>query len=298
MLSFLPGPLKGILSFVLFSINTVFWVTVLLLVSFLRLIIPINFWRTFWSRVCIAIANTWIRGNNMIIALLMKVNWKVNLPEDLSMNKWYLVISNHQSWVDILTLQKVYLYRIPFLKFFLKKELIFVPFLGLAWWALEFPFMKRYSKEFIEKNPHLKNKDIEITRKACEKYKTMPTSVMNFVEGTRYSPSKKSRQNNEFTNLLKPKAGGISFVMSSMGDELDKILDTTIFYPQGAKSFWQFLCGEVNEIVVTAKIIPITQHIRGNYIEDTEFSAKFQSWLNEVWQHKDNHIEQVLKKVV
>ncbi len=63
--------------------------------------------------------------------------------DSLHQRGWYLVSSNHQSWVDILVLQRIFHGRIPFLKFFLKQELIWVPVIGLAWWALDFPFMKR-----------------------------------------------------------------------------------------------------------------------------------------------------------
>lgn len=298
MLSFLPGSVKGILSLFLFSINTIFWVSVLLIVAVFRLIFPVNFWYKLCSKISIFIANSWIMGNNLIIALIMKITWEVSLPDDLRMDRWYLVISNHQSWVDILSLQKVFLGKIPFLKFFLKKELITVPVLGPAWWALEFPFMKRYSKEFIKKNPHLKNKDIDITRKACEKFKTMPTSIMNFVEGTRFTKEKNARQNTGYVNLLKPKAGGISYVMNIMGDLLNDVVNVTIYYPDGAKTFWQFLCGDVKKIIVTAEVMSIPQQLKGNHADDPEFSMKYQSWINGLWKIKDKHIEDEMKRRV
>jgi len=213
----------------------------------------------------------------------------------MKMDDWYLVLSNHQTWIDIIVLQKVLLYKIPFLKFFLKKELIWVPVLGPAWWSLEFPFMKRYSKEFLVKNPHLKGKDIESTRKACEKYKTMPISIMNFMEGTRFTESKHKQQQSPYKNLLKPKAGGISLVMNSMGEILHKIADVTIYYPEGPKTFWEFLCGKTTKIVVRVKIIPITDEIRGDYVNDPGFTIKFQNWLNDYWARKDKFLSELKK---
>ncbi|HNX24713.1 MAG TPA: acyltransferase [Spirochaetota bacterium] len=296
MLSFLPGKLKGVISILLFSINTVFWVTLLLTVSAFRIIIPLKFWYRFTSKVSIFIANSWITGNNLMILLLYKIDWDVEFSGDLKMDDWYLVLSNHQTWIDIIVLQKVLLYKIPFLKFFLKKELIWVPVLGPAWWSLEFPFMKRYSKEFLAKNPHLKGKDIESTRKACEKYKTMPISIMNFMEGTRFTEAKHDKQQSPYKNLLKPKAGGISLVMNSMGEMLHKIADVTIYYPEGAKTFWEFLCGKTTKIVVRVNIIPITDEIRGDYVNNPEFSKKFQVWLNDYWAEKDKFLTELKKK--
>ena len=293
MLSFLPGKVRGIISIILFSINTVFWASLLLIVSAFRIMIPLKFWYRLTSKISIIIANSWITGNNMTIALFYKIEWDVVFSGDLKMDDWYLVLSNHQTWVDIIVLQKVLLYKIPFLKFFLKKELIWVPVLGPAWWSLEFPFMKRYSKELLEKKPHLKGKDIESTRKACEKYKTMPISIMNFMEGTRFSESKKIKQQSPYTNLLKPKAGGISLVMSSMGDMLQKIADVTIHYPEGPKTFWEFLCGKTTKIVVRVGIIPITDEIRGDYVADQEFSRRFQNWLNSFWAKKDQFLTEL-----
>jgi 1-acyl-sn-glycerol-3-phosphate acyltransferase len=295
MLNFLPGRVKGTIIVILFSINTVFWVGLLLLVSLFRILIPLKFWYRLTSQISILIANSWITGNNLILFLFHKIDWDVEFTGDLKMNDWYLVLSNHQTWVDIVVLQKVLLYKIPFLKFFLKKELIWVPVLGPAWWSLEFPFMKRYSKEFLAKNPHLKGKDIESTRKACERYKTMPISIMNFMEGTRFSESKHDKQQSPYTNLLKPKAGGISLVMNSMGDLLQKIADVTIYYPEGPKTFWEFLCGKTTKIVVKVNIIPISDEIRGDYVNDPEFSKKFQIWLNEFWGKKDRYLSELKK---
>lgn len=291
MLNFLPGRIKGVLSIFFFSINTVFWVFLLLTVSVFRIIIPLKPWYRLTSKISIFIANSWISVNNFFIALIYKIEWDVEINGELSMDDWYLVLSNHQSWVDIIVLQKIFLHKIPFLKFFLKKELIWVPVLGPAWWSLEFPFMKRYSKELLKKKPHLAGKDVESTRKACEKYKTMPVSIMNFMEGTRFSKEKHAKQNSSYKNLLKPKAGGISLVMDSMGDMLNKIVDVTIYYPEGAKTFWEFLKGETSKIVVRANVIPITDELRGDYVNDPEFTKKVHAWLNSYWAEKDAYLD-------
>lgn len=220
-----------------------------------------------------------------------RITWEVTGIDNLSKKSWYLVIANHQSWTDIVVLQKVLTGKIPFLKFFLKKELIWVPVLGLAWWALDFPFMRRYTQSFLIKHPHLKGKDIEITKKACAKFKDMPVSIMNFVEGTRYTTQKHEQQESPFKNLLKPKSGGIGFVLSTMGDIITSILDVTIVYPEGNMSFWDFLCGRVHTIKVHVEEIEITDKFKGDYVDDPFFKNSFQQWLNSLWQEKDIRIE-------
>jgi 1-acyl-sn-glycerol-3-phosphate acyltransferase len=206
-----------------------------------------------------------------------------------------MVLSNHQSWVDILVLQRIFHRKIPFLKFFLKKELIWVPIIGLAWWALDFPFMKRYSQAFLEKHPHLKGKDLETTKKACEKFKTIPVSVMNFAEGTRFMAAKHKLQQSPYKNLLLPKAGGMAFVFQAMGEQLHRIVDVTIAYPGGAKSFWQFLCGKVDEVKVRVRTYPLSGELLGDYFNDSEYRERFQKWLNELWAEKDRQIERMLR---
>jgi 1-acyl-sn-glycerol-3-phosphate acyltransferase len=294
MLRFLPGTIRGVLSLLLYVLNTIFWTTPLLFIAFLKLIIPIKGWRKICNITLNWIANNWIAVNNVNQRFTSKIRFDVAGIDDLNRNEWYMVLSNHQSWVDILVLQRIFHRKIPFLKFFIKKELIWVPLLGLAWWALDFPFMKRYSSAFLKKHPHLKGKDLETTRKACEKFKTIPVSIMNFVEGTRFSAEKHQKQGSPHRNLLRPKAGGTAFVFQVMGDQLHRIVDVTIAYPDGAKSFWQFLCGKIGEIKVRVKSYPLNKELLGDYFNDSEFRDRFQAWLNTVWEEKDRQIEGLL----
>ena len=293
MLSFLPTPVKGSLAFLLYVLNTLALAIPLIIFSLFKFLLPFQAAVVFIDRFLIGIATLWIGVNSLNNRLFCRVNWEVTGLADLKKKDWYLVISNHQSWVDILVLQTLLNRKIPMLKFFLKKELIWVPVLGLAWWALDFPFMKRYSKSFLAKHPHLKGKDLESTRKACEKFKHTPVSVMNFVEGTRLTPAKKSAQNSPFDHLLKPRAGGIAFVLGSMGDFLHKIVDVTIIYPDGIPSFWQFISGQVDRIRVDFRILEVDQAVRGDYFNDDAFKADFCLWLNRLWEEKDQRFKQL-----
>lgn len=285
---------RGILSLCLYVCNTVVCCTPLFLLTLLKIAIPLRSWRRVCDRALNGIAGAWIGVNNFNQNIFSRARLTVRGTENLTPREWYLVLSNHQSWVDILILQNIFNAKIPMLKFFLKKELIWVPVLGLAWWALDFPFMKRYSKKFLDKNPQLRGKDIEITRKACRKFKTIPVSVMNFVEGTRFTSQKHRQQDSPYTHLLKTKAGGIAFVMAAMGDQLNTILDVTIVYPGKVRSFWDYVCGNIREIRVEVRSMPIDPSLVGNYALDEAFRARFQTWLNRLWAEKDQRMADML----
>ncbi|MBU2548512.1 MAG: acyltransferase [Proteobacteria bacterium] len=287
----LPGPLQGVLSLLGLFLNTVFWCLPLFAVTFIKLVVPTPAWYRLWGAVLNRIATNWVYCNNLIIRLTKSIRWEVSGLNDLAERGWYLVLANHQSWLDIVVLQKVFYRRIPFLKFFLKKELIWVPLLGQAWWALDFPFMKRHSRAYLEKHPERKGQDLETTRKACAKFKHLPVAIMNFVEGTRYNPEKARRQKTPYARLLKPKAAGVAFVLGAMGEHLTRILNVTISYPQGEKSLWDFMCGRVRRIKVDVEVIPITRDLLGDYFNDRDFQGRFQDWLNEIWARKDKLLE-------
>ena len=287
----------GGLSAIGYFVNTVFWFIPIMCFSVLKLL-PITPWQRFISYLLDGCATNWITVNGWNQAIFSRTDVSVDGMSALTKNDWYLVIANHQSWVDILVLQRIFNRKIPFLKFFLKKELIWVPFLGLAWWALDFPFMRRYSKSFLAKHPHLKGKDLETTRKACEKFQTKPVSVMNFIEGSRLTPEKQARQASPFTHLLKPRAGGIAFVLSAMGSQLHRLVDVTIHYPKGIPTFWEFVSGKVSDIRVSVRVTPIADLFNQNifneqYFDDPQQRAVFQQWLNSIWSQKDQQLIQL-----
>jgi len=286
--------LRGLTSLLGYFFNTIFWCAPLFLLAILKFLIPITQFRNWCSRVLTTLATNWVGANTINQRLFSKTSLEVQGVQKLSLDDKYLVLANHQSWVDILVLQRIFHRKIPFLKFFLKKELIWFPVLGQAWWALDFPFMKRYSKQFLKKKPHLKGKDLEITRKACEKFKTSPISIMNFVEGTRFTIEKHKRQQSPYRSLLKSRAGGVGYVLTSMGDQLNAILDVTIVYPKKIKNFWAFVCGDIREIKVKVKHMPVTADLLGDYTSDKPFRIRFHRWLNELWKEKDQSIQEML----
>lgn len=294
MLSFLPKWIRGTIAIAIVITNTLFWFPFLVTAALAKLIFPIPIVSKVMTVIAIQIATTWISVNGFIFPLLHKMRWNIHGVDDLSKDDWYLVSCNHQSWADIPIMQKVFNRKIPMLKFFLKQELIWVPVMGICWWALDFPFMKRFSQDFLKKHPEMRGKDMETTKKACEKFKTTPVSVFNFLEGTRYTEAKHQRQKSPFKHLLKPKAGGVAFVLEAMGTQLHKLIDVSIIYPSKAPSFWDLISGEIDEINVYCEVREIPAQFLGkDYMSDEQFRADFQTWISEIWQEKDEFIDRI-----
>jgi len=283
--------LTGICSVLYITINTLIGYPFLLTAAMLKLILPFDLSRKFFTKILIFIATTWIKNNNFLFSKILRIKIHVTGEKDLPAKEWYMVISNHQSWSDIVVLQMVLNGKIPLLKFFLKQELIRVPLLGIAWWALDFPFMKRFSSEFLKQHPSMKGKDIEITRKACKKFKYTPVSIMSFVEGTRFTDLKHKQQSSPYKNLLKPRAGGTGFVFSAMGEQLHCILDVTIKYPERDLDFWNFLCGRVHRVSMHIEKLPMRKELIGDYDSDMNYQKFFCGWLNDLWGKKDKFID-------
>ncbi|GAA5314957.1 MAG: acyltransferase [Candidatus Pelagadaptatus aseana] len=295
MFSFLPAPLRALLAFTILLANILFHAPFLFLVTLLRILLPVFAWQTFCTKVAIAIAENWMSVNSFWMWLTQPLQWDVEGVEKLDKKHWYFVTSNHQSWADIFILQHLLNRRIPMLKFFLKQELIWVPIMGLCWWALDFPFMKRYTKEYLAKHPEMRGKDFESTRKSCEKFQYTPVAVFNFLEGTRFTPAKHQQQDSPYRHLLKPKAGGMGFVLGAMGDSMDSLVDITIHYPDNQQpGFMDFLSGKVNNVIVRVEQKDIPAEFLGkNYSEDEEFRKSFQLWVSELWQDKDDTMERL-----
>lgn len=268
----------------------------LLLPAILIKLIPYRPLQRACSRWCVWIATNWVSLNKVLMRLLHAVQWDVDIRTPLDPRKNYLLISNHRSWADILVLFDILHGRVPFPRFFLKYELIYVPVIGLACWAMDFPFMRRYSKAQLEARPELKGQDLAATRRACEIYRTEPVTVVNFLEGTRFTEAKRVARQSPYRHLLRPKAGGMSFTLNAMGEQFAGIIDVTIAYRPTRRAYlWGWLNGEQDQLMVHVDVLPIPADLmQGDYESDPEFRARFQSWINTLWTRKDARLERML----
>jgi 1-acyl-sn-glycerol-3-phosphate acyltransferase len=291
ILPLLPAPLRGMCTIAVLVFSTPV-LTLLMLPPALLKLLPLPALRPLADRALTALATAWVATNNAWIAALRPAgtpDWDVQGLEGLNPRGWYLVSPNHRSWVDILVLQRVFHGRIPFLKFFLKQELIWVPVIGLAWWALDFPFMKR------GKGSGARSADLASTRAACEKFKRIPTSVINFVEGTRFTPEKHAQQQSPYRHLLKPKIIGLGMALATMGEQFGALLDVTIVYPQGTPTFWDLLCGRVQQVVVRVQQRPIPPDLLGcDPMTSKPYRQRLGAWVDGQWQEKDTLLQQWL----
>jgi len=291
MINFLPTFILMIISTALVTLNIICSLTLITLTGLVKFILPFNQVQKVTRKIADSLLGLWGRINTWMIKLINKVEWDVEINEELSKDKWYLLISNHHSWTDIVILFSVFSNKIPQPKFFVKQAILYIPFVGSACWALDMPFMRRYSKQKLAKKPHLKGKDMASTRQACRKAKLLPTTIVNFAEGTRFTEGKQQQTKSPYHYLLPPKSGGIALSLAAMGNTFDQILNVTIIYPDNPVSpFKDLLQGKLKRIVIRVDTIAITPELQGDYENDGEFKQQFQQWVTNLWQAKDKLI--------
>jgi len=289
---------RAAISLTLMWINTMVLCLPIYVVAILRVLSP-NSMKPLWTRLAMASAEMWISINNLILDSLQRLNIEVVGEPTLEPKTWYLVIANHQSWTDIVILQRVFNRKIPMLKFFIKQQLIYAPIIGIAWWVLDFPIMKRYSAMTLKKKPHLRGKDIETTKASCERFKLTPVSVLNFLEGTRFNTDKRTSQGSPYRHLLKPKSGGATMVLESLGDQLHSVLDVTLIYHDKTPSFIEFLMGHSSKITVQIEEIPMDEVKHRSATQGEGFNNRQTlSFLQERWQKKDAVINDLLEQTI
>lgn len=294
----LPSSLVAALVFLAMITTPVIGFVALIPFALLKFLVPLRGFRKACGELAVAGAQLWPILNRVVFRLFYPVAWDIDLRGDFDPNKSYLLICNHQSIIDILLVADIFHRRAPFPRFFLKRELLWVPVIGLGCWALEMPFMKRHSKEDLKKNPALKREDLETTRRFCERYREIPVTVVNFVEGTRSTESKRLALNSPYRHLLRPKSAGVRIALDSMGNQFAGIINVTIAYrPSKYPLVWSFLTGEQNQLALHAEILPVPKDLMdGDYEDDAEFRARFQTWLNGIWARKDARLDTMLAR--
>ncbi|MGH8458482.1 MAG: acetyltransferase, partial [Nevskiales bacterium] len=207
----------------------------------------------------------------------------------------YLLLSNHSTWMDIPVLLRVFPGHLPFPRPFIKQQLLWLPIIGFSAWAIDCPFMRRYTKEELEKHPEWRGRDLETTRRSCEKFRQLPVTVLNYVEGTRFTEAKRVARQSPYRNLLRPKSAGAAFVLNAMGDQFDAIINMTIAYTPGVDtSFWNCICGGMPEITMRVEKFPVpAEFVHGNYQEDPVFQKNFQAWMTNLWDRKQKLIDEL-----
>ncbi|WP_411369110.1 acyltransferase [Pseudidiomarina salilacus] len=297
MLTLLLAPFRVLINFTFGALATAIIGLLVIVVGLPKLILPIPVVQRGLSTAANALFRVWGYAMSMMFRLTQPMHWHIQGDAQLHRDRWYMILCNHRSWVDILVLMHLASRNMPMPRFFLKQQLFWVPIIGLGCWTLDMPFMKRYRREQIARKPHLQGRDIATTQKKCAKFRHIPTTVINFCEGTRFTPEKHRRKQSAFKHLLPPKAGGTAFTLQTMGNQFDAILDITIVYPSDKRpAVWLLLSGQLRDIYVNVETIPMQPELIGDYFNDERFKTHFQHWLNQRWEHKDKVIGELISR--
>ena len=275
--------IRGTVAFAFIAVNSVFWCTLIFCLGLVRPLLPRARRVPLGTAMMGAMAG-WVVCAAWLVRVLRitRIHEQHEHTEGIAQrtlrpDAWYLVVSNHQTWADILVLVIALYGRIPQFKFFTKRELIWVPFIGLAMWFLEFPYVRRYSRERLQADPALRDHDRQATHKACVGFRQRPTSVLLFLEGTRFTPGKRDAQGSPYRSLLTPKTGGFGMVLEGLDDHVEAVVDVTIHYAQGVPDFWDFLCGRCPDVDVDIRALP----------PPAAGHDAVRDWVNRLWQAKD-----------
>jgi 1-acyl-sn-glycerol-3-phosphate acyltransferase len=296
----IPNLVLGPLALALLIVSVVIAFLALLPAALVKLVIPVPAVRAWLTRNGMDPAGNrvWWFCNRCIYLLLHGTRPKLVLEGELDPNKTWLLVCNHQAWADIILLVDLLSFQVPFFRFFLKRQLIWVPVIGFACWAFDMPFMKRHSKAAIAANPALARQDLEATRAACLRYRRIPVTVVNYLEGTRFTEAKRASRNSPYRHLLRPKAAGLAFALEAMGDQFAGIIDVTLCYaPSHHNKLWSFLIGEQRHLRSYARVLPVPPELMGgNYATDAAYRERFQAWVNALWERKDAQLERVSRE--
>ena len=285
--------LVGLITFLLILVELIIGFGTLAIINIPRAVIPLKSFKLFLAKISNKIGDLTVYGLKLIMLLMHGNNIQVINNEKYDMNKWYMAMSNHQSWADIFVLLTVANKKIPLLKFFMKKELWWIPFVFLANKTLNMPFVNRHSKKAIEKNPSLRTKDYENTLKSCKRFLRAPSTIFSYAEGTRFTSEKHKAQNSKYKNLLQPKIGGMATALSAM-PEIDTLINFSVVYKSKKRSAWSFLNGEMKDVKVFIKSYKIPENLKNrNYGSDHFYREEFKEWIEEIWDEKDRKIDEL-----
>jgi 1-acyl-sn-glycerol-3-phosphate acyltransferase len=294
MLQFLLATLTGLMSTAFLVLHTLFLTLPLYLLFILKCISPNHRWRDACQTGLNYIGDSWTATNKRWIFWLYGKDIEVSGLPKLNRNDWHFIICNHQSWTDILILQSIFSKKIPFIKFFTKDVLKYFPLLGIGFLVFEFPTMKRYPAKILAKKPHLRGQDLQKTIKLCQRYTQQPSSILNFIEGTRFTQFKKAQQSSPYQHLLIPKTGGFAITIQAMQPKIKKIINVVIAYPNVTNNFWRFLCGRIRPIKVKIEVIKIPEHLlNGNYLQDNAYKSQLKAWLASIWRNNDQLLSSI-----
>ena len=280
----------GILTFFVILVILSFAVTLLTILNVPR-IIPNKNLKVFLGSLSNTMGSATVASITSALKILHKLEWDFQIPEDVNANTWYIAMSNHQSWADIFILLAAGHQKIPLLKFFMKKELQWIPIIYLVHKTVDMPFLNRHSRAQIQANPQLKKVDYENAKIAAKRFSRNPSTAFSFAEGTRFTSEKHIAQKSPYPNLLKPKIGALAIALSGM-PQVNTLIDFTVVYATQKRSTWDFLCGDLSKAKVIAKTYPLPENLKNrSFEEEHDYRKDFQTFVDTIWLEKQQTIK-------
>jgi len=280
-----------LITFLLILIELIIGFGTLAIINIPRGIIPLKIFKIYLAKVSNIIGDLTVYGLKLIMLLMHGNNISVINNQEFDKNEWYMAMSNHQSWADIFILLVAANYKLPLLKFFMKRELWWIPFVFLANKTLNMPFVNRHSKKEIEQNPSLRNQDYKNTLKSCKRFLRTPSTIFSYAEGTRFTDEKHNQQGSPYNNLLSPKIGGMATALSAMPN-INTLVDYTVIYKSKKRDAWSFAKGDMKHVKVLVTKYKIPDNLKNrNYANDKDYRDEFKNWIESIWAEKDKKIE-------
>tara|TARA_B100000575_G_scaffold94095_1_gene75020 strand:- start:49 stop:945 length:897 start_codon:yes stop_codon:yes gene_type:complete len=294
---FLKSSFIGLTTLILILLDLIIGFGTLAIINIPRAIVPIKSFKVYLSKVSNFIGDITVYNLKVIMLIMHGNNIQVinnnNDDDEYALDEWYMAMSNHQSWADIFILLASANYKIPLLKFFMKKELWWIPFIFLANKTLNMPFVNRHTRDEILKDPSLRLRDYENTLKSCKRFLRSPSTIFSYAEGTRYSEEKHKAQNSPYKNLLVPKVGGMATALSAM-PKINTLIDYSVIYKSKKRDAWSFLTGQMCEVKVLVTKYEIPDSLKNrNYSDDDQYRNDFKKWIESIWIIKDADIERL-----
>lgn len=202
-------------------------------------------------------ANTWW-GWCVIGAERINGTEIVITGEDVPARENALVIANHQQMPDIPVIMKLAKTkdRLGDLKFFVKKQLKWVPGMG---WGMQFLDCLFIDRDWASDREHIGRTFARLVDNR------VPVWLVSFVEGTRATEGKlassrefaRSRGLSEMQHVQVPRTKGFAASVEGLRHHAAAVYDLTIGYEHGVPNLWQFIRGLVGRIHLHVRRFPL-----------------------------------------
>jgi 1-acyl-sn-glycerol-3-phosphate acyltransferase len=195
-----------------------------------------------------------------------------------------LLVANHQEMPDITAVMKFCKIkrRLGDMKYFVKKQLKWVPGMG---WGMQFLDCLFIDRDWASDREHIQR---TFARLVDDR---VPVHLVSFVEGTRLTFAKLAAAQ-EYArahglqvprHVLVARTKGFAATVEGLRSHITAVYDLTIAYENGVPTLWQYIKGLVRRIHV---------HVRRFPVADLPASAEeLRQWLQDRWQEKDELLE-------